>query len=43
MSLAQLLAKHMTKTVLTTGGFSQKTMSHLKLLEAQPGTVKFFV
>ncbi|XP_063686144.1 acyl-coenzyme A thioesterase 13-like isoform X3 [Bolinopsis microptera] len=41
MSLKSALGKHLVNGILTNGGFSQKTMSHLKLADAIPGTVKF--
>ena len=41
MSFARAVSKELTKTMLSGGGFGDKTMSHLKVLEATPGLVTF--
>ena len=41
MSFARAVSKELTKTMLSGGGFGDKTMSHLKVLEATPGMVTF--
>lgn len=41
MSFTRAVSKELTKTMLSCGGFGAKTMSHLKVLEATPGMVKF--
>ena len=39
MSLTRAISKELSKTIMSAGGFGQKTMSHLKIIEAAPGMV----
>ena len=42
MAFARAVSKELNRVALAAGGFEQKTVSHLKLVQATPGMVMFF-